>query len=178
MWRYDTKCKYMFILSLKNLARKGLKQDPMELISSWAAGISDTHFSDISLWLYVWHICLCIYSTIGPSLLQWIKDMQHRALFSVINYSVVTMTFMSSQITCTRLCKRLFKLTSKKTSKAASLALCEGNPLMIGWFPSQRASNPEMFLFQFDDVTMKNEPTNNKETDGLRSHAFCRAFFL
>ena len=24
MWRYDTKCKYMFRLSLKNLARKGL----------------------------------------------------------------------------------------------------------------------------------------------------------
>ena len=24
MWRYDTKCKYMFMLILKNLARKGL----------------------------------------------------------------------------------------------------------------------------------------------------------
>ena len=28
MWRYDTKCKYMFMFSLKKLARKGLKHLP------------------------------------------------------------------------------------------------------------------------------------------------------
>ena len=31
--------------------------------------------------------------------------------------------------------KRLFKLTSKKTSKPALLALCEGNPPVVGGFP-------------------------------------------
>ena len=36
---------------------------------------------------------------------------------------------------------RLFGLTSKKTSKPALLALCEGNPPVIGGFPSQRDSN-------------------------------------
>ena len=34
MWRYDTKCKYMFMFSLKNSARKGLIMSPMLLVNN------------------------------------------------------------------------------------------------------------------------------------------------
>ena len=36
---------------------------------------------------------------------------------------------------------RLFRRRSKKTSKLRVTGLCEGNPLVTGGFPSQRASN-------------------------------------
>ena len=36
---------------------------------------------------------------------------------------------------------RLFRRTSKKISKPRVTDLCEGNPLVTGGFPSQRASN-------------------------------------
>ena len=39
----------------------------------------------------------------------------------------------------------LFRLRSKKMSKFRVTGLCEGNPPLIGGFPSQRASNAEMF---------------------------------
>ena len=42
---------------------------------------------------------------------------------------------------------RLFRRSSKKTSKLRVTGLCEGNPLVAVWFPSQRASNAEMFPF-------------------------------
>ena len=37
----------------------------------------------------------------------------------------------------------LFRCRSKKTSKLHVFGLCEGNPLVTGGFPSQRASNTE-----------------------------------
>ena len=47
---------------------------------------------------------------------------------------------------------RLFRGRSKKTSKLRVTGLCEGNSPMTGEFPTQRASNAEMF--PFDDVIM------------------------
>ena len=38
---------------------------------------------------------------------------------------------------------RLFRRRSKKTSKLRVTGLCEGNPPVIGGYPSQRASNAE-----------------------------------
>ena len=45
----------------------------------------------------------------------------------------------------------LFRRISKKTPKLHITDLCEGNPSVTGGFPSQRASNAE--IFPFDDVT-------------------------
>ena len=49
-----------------------------------------------------------------------------------------------------RLLRRLFRRRAKKTSKLRVTGLCEGNPPVTGGFPSQRASNAE--IFPFDDV--------------------------
>ena len=46
----------------------------------------------------------------------------------------------------------LFRRRSKKTSKLRATGLCEGKSPVTGEFPTQRASNTEMLLF--DDVTM------------------------
>ena len=51
------------------------------------------------------------------------------------------------------LLNHLFKRRSKKTSKLRVTGLCEGNSLVTGEFPAQKASNAEMF--PFDDVIMK-----------------------
>ena len=45
------------------------------------------------------------------------------------------------------LLKRLFGHRSKKTRKLRATGLCEWNPPVTGGFPSQRASNAEMFPF-------------------------------
>ena len=50
------------------------------------------------------------------------------------------------------LLSRLFGRTSKKTWKLRVTGLCDGNPPVTDGFPSQRASNAEMF--PFDDVVM------------------------
>ena len=59
------------------------------------------------------------------------------------HYSDIIMTAMASQIInrLNYLLNRLFRCRSKKTSKIRITGLCEGNPLVTGWFPSQRASN-------------------------------------
>ena len=46
----------------------------------------------------------------------------------------------------------LFRRRSKKTSKLRITGLCDGNSLVTGEFPAQRASNGEMF--PFDDIIM------------------------
>ena len=50
------------------------------------------------------------------------------------------------------LLSRLFRRRSKKASKLRVTDVCEGNPPVTGGFPSQRASDAEMF--PFDDVIM------------------------
>ena len=50
------------------------------------------------------------------------------------------------------LLKRLFRRRSKKTLKLHITGLCEGNSPVTGEFPTQRASNAEMF--PFDDVIL------------------------
>ena len=64
------------------------------------------------------------------------------------------MSTMMSQITTVSimLLNRLFRLRSKKTSKFRVTGLCEGNSPVTDEFPTQRASNVEMFLF--DNVIM------------------------
>ena len=47
---------------------------------------------------------------------------------------------------------RLFRRRSKKTSKLCVTGLCEGNPSVTGWFPSQRPVTRK--IFPFDDVIM------------------------
>ena len=42
------------------------------------------------------------------------------------------------------LLNRLYRRRSKKTSKPQVTGICEGNPSVIGGFPSQRASNAEI----------------------------------
>ena len=51
------------------------------------------------------------------------------------------------------LLNRLFARRSKKTWKLRVTGLCEGNSPVTGEFPTQRASNAEMF--PFDDAIMK-----------------------
>ena len=65
------------------------------------------------------------------------------------HYSGVIMRAMPS-LDC--LLNRLFRRRSKKTSKPHVTGLCKGNPPVTGGFPSQRASNAEMF--PFDGVIM------------------------
>ena len=70
-----------------------------------------------------------------------------------VHYSDVTMTNKSPQITYPQLFVQPFVWANiKETSKPALLVLCEENSPVTGEFPSQRASNAEMFLF--DDVIM------------------------
>ena len=50
---------------------------------------------------------------------------------------------------------RLFQYRSRETLKLRVTGLCEGNSPVTGEFPTQRASNAEMFLF--DDVIMNQD---------------------
>ena len=52
--------------------------------------------------------------------------------------------------------KRLFRRKSTKTSKLRVTGLCEGNPPVTGWFPSQRASNGENVSIWWRDHEMNN----------------------
>ena len=63
------------------------------------------------------------------------------------------MIAMASQITGVSIVySAVYSCTSNKTSKLRVTGLCEGNSPVTDEFPSQRASNAEMF--PFDDVTM------------------------
>ena len=59
---------------------------------------------------------------------------------------------VSNQRRLDYLLNRLYMRITRKTSKLRVTGLCEGNPPVTGRFPSQRASNVEMF--PFDDVFM------------------------
>ena len=68
LWRYDTKCKYMFMFSLKNLARKGLIPDtrcawktnlpqqvsnkPYQLVVIYSVSTSCNCIKGLSVWLH------------------------------------------------------------------------------------------------------------------------------
>ena len=66
-------------------------------------------------------------------------------LHARFHYSDIIISMMASQnsspLDCLLNC--LFRSRSKKTSKLRVTLLCEGNPPVIGGFPSQRASNME-----------------------------------
>ena len=57
------------------------------------------------------------------------------------------------------LLSRLFMRRSKKTSKLRVTNLCDGNSLVTGEFPAQRASTGKMV--PFDDVIMNRVTTNH-----------------
>ena len=89
----------------------------------------------MSIWCYaMFGWCA---SCLLTSSLQWRHDKRdvvsnHRRLHCLLNH--------------------LLRRRSKKTSKLRVTGLFEGNPSVTGGFPSQRASNAEMF--PFDDVIM------------------------
>ena len=58
------------------------------------------------------------------------------------------------------LLSRLFRRTSKKTSKLRVIGLCEGNPPVTGWFPTQRASNAESVSIWWRDDVRERQTTN------------------
>ena len=65
------------------------------------------------------------------------------------------MSVMASQVTGVSIVYSavcLFRHRSKKTAKLRVTGLCEGNSPVTGEFPTQMASNAEMF--PFDDVIM------------------------
>ena len=64
--------------------------------------------------------------------------------------------------------KRLFRRCSKKTSKPCVTGLCEGNSPVTGEFPTERASNAEMFLF--DDVIMVHTGIQSLFTSSIQFH--------
>ena len=70
----------------------------------------------------------CMYCYIIPRLLQW----HHNERDGVPNHRRFDCLF-----------NRLFMCSSKKTSTLCVTGFCEGNPPMIGGFPSQTASNVE-----------------------------------
>ena len=59
----------------------------------------------------------------------------------VAQHTTVTSQWARWRLDC--LLNRLFRRISKKTAKLGVIGLCEGNPAVIGGFPSQRASNAE-----------------------------------
>ena len=63
---------------------------------------------------------------------------ENKQIFLVNHYSDVIMSAAVSQITNVSC---LFRRRSKKTSKVRVTGLCEGDPLVTGGFPSQKASN-------------------------------------
>ena len=82
-----------------------------------------------------WFIYLCVCGHLvpvnrvsGEDTLQW----RHNKHDGISNHQ---------RFNC--LLNHLFKRRSKKTSKLRVTGLCEGNPLVTGGFPSQRASNAE-----------------------------------
>ena len=84
----------------------------------------------------------------GIAMMRWIDSEM------AFHCSDVIMSAMASQITGVSIvwltvCTCTYQ---RKYQRSASLALCEGNPPVTSGFPSQRASNTEMF--PFDDVIM------------------------
>ena len=81
MWRNDTKCKYMFMFPLRNLARKGLRSSPNGLMSeanvTAVAGDADVQaernwkrsvtpdWGLLTHWGQVTHICVSKLAIIG-----------------------------------------------------------------------------------------------------------------
>ena len=63
---------------------------------------------------------------------------------SAIEFKITSLTIVYSAVYSRR--------TSKKVSKLRVTGLCEGNLPVTGEFPTQRASNAEMF--PFDDIIM------------------------
>ena len=102
-----------------------------------------------------WHRVL-MFSLICTQINSWVNNGEagdlshHRAHYDVTvmiglyRYSDITMSAMASNnwnLNC--LPNRLFRRISMKTSKLHITGYFEGNPLVTGGFPSQRASNVE-----------------------------------
>ena len=65
------------------------------------------------------------------------------SLLNPVHYSDIIMSMMASQIADIPIVYLLFMHRSKKTSKLRLTDLCQGNSLVTGEFPAQRASNAE-----------------------------------
>ena len=80
--------------------------------------------------------CRCSLATVSPH--KYILQRRHNGSNGVSN---------DQPNDC--LLSRLFGRRSKKTSKFRVTGLCAGNSPVIGEFPAQRASNAEMFPFDY-----------------------------
>ena len=82
------------------------------------------------------------YISIGWSVINTLHVSTHDAVMSHISYS--SLAFPDGSWRC-HICllNRLFGHRRKNTSKLRVSGLCEGNSLMTGEFPAQRASNAE-----------------------------------
>ena len=90
-----------------------------------------------------------------------------------IYYSDVIMGATAPQITClTLVLNRLFRRRSKKISKLRVTGLCEGNSLVTGEFPAQRASDAENGSIQWrHHVQRRNYTTMTSHGgDGVSDH--------
>ena len=82
-----------------------------------------------------------VVSNLPPDCLPWVLKYRHNEHDGVSNHW---------RLDC--LLNRLFRRRSNKTSKLRVTGLGKGNPPVTGGFPTQRASNTEMF--PFDKVIM------------------------
>ena len=85
---------------------------------------------------YLWDVitCLC------PWCLLLAHNSSYARIYSMFCFSSHTTvtSHWNHQLYC--LFNRLFRCTSNKTSKLRVTGLCEGNPQVTGWFPSQNGS--------------------------------------
>ena len=86
MWRNDIKCKYMFMFSLKNLARKGLTQLPSQSSPTFPVCIL-YHFSTLQ-----WHRSLVVehvYILHHFSTLQWHRSLVVEHVYILYHFSTL-----------------------------------------------------------------------------------------
>ena len=132
MWRNDTKCKYMFMFPLKNLARKA----------------PDT-FIDIDVWIKVLGVGVkkcCSYLKAFIKAFIWYLFVE--SIFIVLCLFVTTCTWhhmgaMANQITGNSTVSSTISSGKHNTKAPYCWLLCEGNPPVTGGFPLQRASDAE-----------------------------------
>ena len=150
MWRNDTKCKYVFMFPLKNLARKGLKYSKTFLNNQ-------NH-----VWVFIrsspvktWANCHEQTPHTSPSSTDGFCELKSQFLASLDNYGVhyidVIMTTMASQITSLTIVYSAVYLGAdqRKHQSSASLAFVRNSP---GPVNSPHKGPVTRKMFPFDDA--------------------------
>ena len=98
------------------------------------------YFSDAKSWP---QRVLTYYQLHPPSVTKLISRLQNGGIYDYID---ITWAFVFLKSPATRLVfNSLSRLTTKKHQISASLAVCEGNPSVIGVLPARVGSNAESF---------------------------------